>query len=225
MLGLVLLLPLFIVLWISAKLSNRRSGLVTEERVGKNGKSVKLLRFQIPCTDMDDLSTTAEVKPVKKRLNRLTRILCFFKIDSWPLFFNILKSDLSFVGPRPEKPEFVAQYTDEQRQVLAVRPGIWGPNGYLNDIEEDNFPRDDSSNWKEDYRKYVLPAKLRAELEYIQSHYPGKDLQVFLQALKMNLHRAVNDQLMGASKSYNFVLPLDLILLCLSYFLAYQPAL
>ncbi len=222
LLGLVLLLPLFAVLWISAKLSHSGSEFVREERVGKNGKLLKLLRFQISRLDPQDLSAPGDGQSVKKRLNRLTRILCFFKIDSWPLFFHIVKGDLSFVGPRPEKPEFVAHYTDEQRQVLAVRPGIWGPNGYLNDIEEDNFPRDDASNWKEDYRKYVLPAKLRADLEYVQSQYPGKDMRVFLQALKINLHRAVNDQLMGESKSYNFVLPLDLTLLCLSYFLAYQ---
>jgi len=222
LIGLLLLSPLFLVLWVSVKLSRKGSSLVSDERVGRNEKLIKLYRLNIAEVPQTEDLATSHIAALPKRLNRISRILCFFKIDSWPSLFNVLKGDLSLVGPRPEKGGFVENYTAEQKLVLSVRPGIWGPNGYLNDIDGENFPEKESSSWKEDYIKYVLPAKLKAELEYVQNRQIGKDLRVFLQAMKLNLRRAVYDQLMGDARSYNFILPLDLILLSLSYFLAYQ---
>ncbi len=222
LIGLVLLSPFFLMLWVSAKLSRKGSSLASDERIGKDLIPIRLYRFNIAENQQVETTTTTHIAALPKRLNRISRILCFFKIDSWPLLFNVLKGDLSLVGPRPEKREFVENYTNQQKLVLTVRPGIWGPNGYLNDIDDENFPEKETSGWKEDYVKYVLPAKLKAELEYVQNHQIGKDVRVFLQAMKLNLRRAIYDQLMGDARSYNFILPLDLILLSLSYFLAYQ---
>ena len=121
--GLILLSPLFVIVWLIIILTSRGGGFYKQIRVGKKGIDFSLYKFRSMRKDADKGSLIT----VGGRDPRITKIGYFirkFKIDELPQLFNVLKGDMSLVGPRPEVRKYVDLYTNEQKQVLSVRPGI-----------------------------------------------------------------------------------------------------
>jgi lipopolysaccharide/colanic/teichoic acid biosynthesis glycosyltransferase len=104
------------------------------------------------------------------------------KIDEFPQLWNVLKGDMSLVGPRPELPRYVSNYNQEQRQVLSVRPGITDLASIRYRHEEEILSH--SANPEEYYRNVILPHKLKLNLEYIQKMSFLFDTKLILQTLK-----------------------------------------
>ncbi|NIT59121.1 MAG: hypothetical protein GWN00_23730, partial [Aliifodinibius sp.] len=217
LLGLVLFLPFFPWVWLLVKLSFKASVFVKDDRVGRDGKPVRLYRFRVPNGGLPG-SKAEETRHRPSLAGRLFRAL---RLDGWPLLFNVLKGELSLVGPLPEKSEFVRDYSEEQKQVLCVRPGIWGPYQRF-DSNGKNGLDGESSTWEEYYRHHVLPEKLKVELKYVQNRFLGKDVKVLIALVVKKITRTIHDQLMREAKDRNFFLPLDLFLIFFSYFIAYQ---
>ena len=102
-------------------------------------------------------------------------------IDELPQLINVLKGDMSLVGPRPEDPRYVAGYTAEQRQLLRFRPGITSPASlYFRD--EQRLLQ--GANWERTYVEEVLPHKLAIELEYLPSRSMWTDLLIIMRTLR-----------------------------------------
>jgi lipopolysaccharide/colanic/teichoic acid biosynthesis glycosyltransferase len=115
------------------------------------------------------------------RDSRITRVgyyLRKFKIDELPQLFNVLKGDMSLVGPRPELRKFVDMYSPAQRAVLSVRPGItdYASIRYFN--ENEILGR--SLNPEQDYIELIMPEKLRLNLDYIGDNNLLKDIRIIL---------------------------------------------
>ncbi len=204
-----LFLPFFPIVCLAVKLSSKASLFIQEERVGKNKKLIRLYRFRV--------SKDGE----SSGFSRWGRWVGYLKLDGWPLLFNVLKGELSLIGPQPEKPEFVQHYTEEQIQVLSVRPGIWGPY-YPFGKNGQNGISAEQVNLDEYYQKHVLPEKLKAELQYVRNRFLGRDIKVVLGLIRKKITTAINDQLMREAKNRNFFLPLDLFLIFSAYFISYQ---
>ena len=109
------------------------------------------------------------------------RTLRKFKIDKMPQLINVLKGQMSIVGPRPEDPRYVAHYTPEQRRVLSVRPGMASP-AFIKYRHEEELLAAVGDDWERVYLTQVLPDKLRMDLEYIQQQSFVFDLAVLAQA-------------------------------------------
>ena len=123
--GLVVLSPLLIGLTVAIKTHDGGPVLYASRRVGKGGRAFLLYKFRTMIVDADKQGagiTTAR----DRRITKVGLWLRRFKLDELPQLWNVLKGEMSLVGPRPEDPRYVAHYTPEQRQVLAVRPGITG---------------------------------------------------------------------------------------------------
>lgn len=135
--GLVLSSPIILLAAIAIKLDSPGPIFYTQVRVGENGKLFKIIKLRTMVSDADqqvkDVIAENPLKgPVFKipndpRVTRVGRFLRRWSIDEFPQFWNILKGEMSIVGPRPEEIRIVALYTDEQRQRLAVKPGMTGP--------------------------------------------------------------------------------------------------
>jgi lipopolysaccharide/colanic/teichoic acid biosynthesis glycosyltransferase len=93
---------------------------------------------------------------------------------------NVLKGDMSFVGPRPEDPRYVKHYTSEQRKVLGVPPGITSPASLRFRNEESLLS---GADWERDYLEHILPRKLALELEYFPSRSLGGDIRIIIRTL------------------------------------------
>lgn len=149
------------------------------ERIGRGGKPFEMykLRTMRVNSDRQGPGVTGAGDP---RITSMGRILRRTKVDEIPQLWNVVRGDMSLVGPRPEAPEFVQRYTPEQRRVLSVRPGITGPAALAYLDEENMLAQGDAETV---YVASVMPAKLAIDLEYVQHRSFTGDLRVLAETV------------------------------------------
>jgi lipopolysaccharide/colanic/teichoic acid biosynthesis glycosyltransferase len=177
--GLVLLGPVFLVVAVLIKVDSPGPVFFRAERVGKGGQPFFLYKFR---TMMDGAHRSGPGLTVAsdQRITRLGGWLRRNKIDELPQLMNVLKGEMSLVGPRPEDPTYVALYTLQQRQVLANRPGITSPATLQYRHEADLLRGKD---WEHVYVEQIMPHKLRMELDYLEQRTFWTDMAVVFQTL------------------------------------------
>jgi lipopolysaccharide/colanic/teichoic acid biosynthesis glycosyltransferase len=173
-------LPLWLAVTMAIKLDSPGPVFHCAQRVGKNGKSFTLYKFRTMVADAPNQGPgiTRDNDP------RITAVGCFLrklKIDEMPQLINVLKGEMSIVGPRPEDPRYVACYTTEQRRVLSVRPGMASP-AFIKYRHEEALLAAAGDDLEQVYLTRILPAKLRMDLEYIEQQSFLFDLAILAQA-------------------------------------------
>ena len=178
--GIIILSPIFIIVSIAIKLDSKGSILFLQKRVGRYGKEFNIYKFRTMVTDAEKLGKQITVG----KDNRITRVGAFlrkFKIDELPQLFNVLKGDMSLVGPRPEVPKYVALYNEEQRKVLDVRPGITDMASLRYKDENDILGKVD--NPEEYYINVIMKDKLNLNLEYIEKSNVFFDIYLIIKTI------------------------------------------
>lgn len=177
--GLTVLSPLLLLLAILVKATSQGPVLYRATRVGRDGVLFTLLKFRSMVQNADKLgpgvtgADDARITPIGRFLRRT-------KLDELPQLINVLRGEMSIVGPRPEDPRYVALYTPEQREVLKVRPGITSPASVEYRSEAELLSGQD---WETKYVNEVMPAKLAIDLQYVQNTGIGYDLRVILRTV------------------------------------------
>ncbi|RMD91946.1 MAG: hypothetical protein D6813_06790, partial [Calditrichaeota bacterium] len=171
LIGLLILLPFFPIIWLILKIRSKGSVVIKEERVGRKEKIIHLYRFSA-----GDSTISQNGKEGSQSLTLFNKFFNVLKVERWPLLLNILKGELSFVGPFPEKYEYVREYSKEQKEILTVRPGIFGPYHLIDIYSKNGLSQ--SSITEEEYRRIVLPEKIKVELQYVRNKFLGKDLKI-----------------------------------------------
>lgn len=167
-------------------LESRGGAIFKQTRVGKNGKHFTLYKFRSMYTTQHNRSLLTVANDA--RITRIGRFIRKTKIDELPQLFNILKGDMSFVGPRPEVPKYVALYNEEQRRVLSVRPGLtdFATLRYINESDE----LAQTSDPEQYYIQNVLPKKIALSLQYIDQQNFLTDISIifktFFRILRIN---------------------------------------
>ena len=182
-LGLACLSPLFLGIAVLIRVSSPGPVFHRAARVGKDGKIFRLYKFRSMVVNAAKVGPgiTCAGDP---RVTPLGRWLRRLKLDELPQLINVLCGEMSFVGPRPEDPRYVAQYTAEQQQVLRVRPGITSAASAHYPHEEQLLTGVD---WESTYRRIILPAKLQIELDYLRRRTLWSDFLVIGQTLQVLL--------------------------------------
>jgi len=177
-LGLLVLSPVLLVCALLVGLTSPGGILFRQERVGKDGVPFTIYKFRSMRKDNAGLkiSTSGD-----SRITPVGRVLRKTKLDELPQLWNVLKGDMSFVGPRPEVREYTDLYTPEQRQVLLVRPGITGLASIRYRNENDLLSA--SADPNRTYIEEVMPAKLALDLEYIPRACVSYDIKLILETL------------------------------------------
>jgi lipopolysaccharide/colanic/teichoic acid biosynthesis glycosyltransferase len=146
-------------------------------RVGMGKRPFTMLKFRTMVIDADAKgpSSTSADDP---RITRVGAFLRRFKVDEWPQFINVLKGDMSLVGPRPQVAWAVEGYSPEEQRVLTVRPGItdWASIKFSNEGEI----LKGSTDPDRDYMKLIHPEKMRLSLQYVDRMSFGTDLGILL---------------------------------------------
>lgn len=164
--GLILLSPLFVIIWLIIVLTSKGGGFYKQIRVGKNGCDFRLYKFRSMRKDADKgpLITVGGKDP---RITPIGYFIRRFKIDELPQLFNVLKGDMSLVGPRPEVRKYVDLYTEEQKKVLSVRPGI---TDYASiEYVDENVLLGNADNPDDVYINQIMPDKVRLNMKYIDN--------------------------------------------------------
>ncbi len=174
--AIALLVPLalfFIVIAFLIMLDDGRPVFFRQKRVGRNGRPFEILKFRTMRTASQGCAITAAGD---SRVTKAGAWMRKLKVDELPQLFNVLKGDMSFIGPRPEVPEFVELDDAVWQAVLAVRPGITDLASLLYRNEEEILsPAPDPAAF---YRAAVLPAKLRLNLLYLETRSWRRDLRL-----------------------------------------------
>ncbi len=175
LLGLALSFPVMLLAAIAIKLDSPGPVIFAQERAGENNRPFRLFKLRTMVLGASErvghvLSQNTLRGPVFKipddpRITRVGRFLRRWSLDEIPQFWNVLKGEMSLVGPRPEETWVVAQYNDEQRQRLAVKPGLTGPMQISGRGELD------------------MNERLELELEYIRDYSLGKDVLILLRTI------------------------------------------
>ena len=160
---LAVLSPLLVMIALLVTLDSSGPVLHKGERVGQHGRRFRILKFRsmVQAADQVGPGITSGLDP---RVTCVGRILRKTKLDELPQLFNVLRGEMSIVGPRPEDPRYVSLYSAAQRRVLSVRPGITSiaslafidEEALLTQVEQD-----------EAYTRVIMPRKLELDLEYI----------------------------------------------------------
>jgi len=182
--GLILLAPLFAVLFILIKLDSPGPGFYRARRVGKDGHEFQMYKFRTMVADADKIGPAVTYKD-DPRITRLGAKLRQKRLDELPQLINVLKGEMSLVGPRPESPEYVDRYTLEQREILRVKPGMTGPMQIVFLDEQEYLS--DPATLDVEYVTGILPAKLAVEMEYVHQHSLASDLKILMQTAKVLL--------------------------------------
>ena len=178
---LIILSPLFIIIAIIITCESRGGVIYSQTRVGRYNKDFKLLKFRTMYTGSDQkgLITVGEHDA---RITPFGYFLRKSKMDEFPQLLNIIKGDMSIVGPRPEVRHYVDMYTEEQLKVLSVRPGLtdFASLVYI----DENKLLENQEDPEEFYIKEMMPRKLELNLKYIEQQSVKTDAILVFKTLK-----------------------------------------
>ncbi len=179
--GLIVLSPLFVIIYILICVESRGGGFYSQERIGRDGKPFRLYKFRSMHTgaDRQGLITVGGRDP---RITRTGYFIRKYKLDELPQLWNVLTGDMSLVGPRPEVARYVAMYTDEQRKVLSVRPGITDHASI--EYADENTLLGQSDDPDRTYMEQVIPDKIRYNMIYINNHTVGEYFRIIFLTLR-----------------------------------------
>lgn len=180
LIGLVFCWPLFLIAAVAIKLDSTGPVIFKQERIGRGFRPFFIYKFRTMVNDapLKGGALTASGDP---RVTRVGRMLRQTKLDELPQLINVLKGDMSLVGPRPEVRKYVEVFRERYKVILTVRPGI-------TDLASLKY-RDESAilaaaeNPEAEYLKRILPDKLRLAEDYVRQASIGLDLRLIVQTL------------------------------------------
>lgn len=172
---LLIFLPIGSVIAIGILISSKGGVFYRQERIGQNGVPFKIFKFRTMKVNADK-SGTLTVGMRDPRITQIGYFLRKFKLDEFPQFINVLLGEMSIVGPRPEVKEYVDLYTDSQREILNVKPGITD----IASLEyfKENELLGQSNDPRKTYIEEVMPAKIELNKTYLKTPTIGKDIQI-----------------------------------------------
>lgn len=174
--GIVAFAPLMMVIGTSILVTQGHPVIYRGKRTGRYGKSFAILKFRSMIVDAETKGGTTTAKD-DSRVTKLGNFLRRLKLDELPQFFNVLKGEMSIVGPRPEVAEYTDSYTPEEAKILSVRPGITDLASLeFNDLQGVVGSHDPDRN----FRQNVLPRKNLLRLKYVEERSMSVDLLILL---------------------------------------------
>ena len=179
--GLILLAPLFLVIMIWIKLSSTGPVFFRQDRVGRCGVCFQIYKFRTMVVDAEKMGSQITVG-ADKRITKCGSFLRKYKLDELPQLINVLKGEMSLVGPRPEVPRYVAEYPETIRQiVLSVPPGITD----LASIEfvDESTLLGNAGDPEKTYIEEIMPIKLGYYLKYVQERNLLLDFKLIIRTV------------------------------------------
>lgn len=173
LIGLLLLSPFFLLAGILAKSQSKGPMFYRAKRVGKGETIFEMYKFRTMVVNADSIGGSLTTYR-DTRVTPIGRFLRWTKLDELPNLINVIKGEMSLIGPRPEAPVYVKHYTETQRQVLHVKPGMTGPSQLANRDEEEKLKgQPDAEHY---YITELMPKKLDLDLHYVATQSISSDI-------------------------------------------------
>jgi len=188
---LIIFSPLFFILCILIKKDSEGPVFYRQIRIGKDGKPFRIFKFRTMVNA--DKSGVTSTKSDDVRITKMGRFIRKYNLDELAQFINVLSGEMSIVGPRPEILYYINMFTEEEKIILSVKPGItdwaciWNPDEAKLLAGSDDPDRD--------YSEKIRPEKIRLQLKYVREHSFWIDFKIMLMTLKVHLFVPIIDTL------------------------------
>ena len=173
--GLILLSPVFLIMSIVITVDSPGGVFFRGPRVGKNGKVFRIFKFRSMVKDCEGKGK-GNVGDNDNRITKTGHFLRKTKLDEIPQLINVFLGNMSFVGPRPELQVYVDMYTDEEKKILDLKPGITDYASMVNIAQFETFTK--AVDPDEAYLKYIRPLKIKLQLYYREHHSFFGDIRI-----------------------------------------------
>ncbi len=192
LIGLIMLAPVLLACAALIKLTSKGLVFYRGVRVGLMGKPFRTFKFRTMTADAEKQGASS-THETDARITGIGAFLRKFKLDELPQLINVLIGDMSFVGPRPEVQKFVDMYTQEERIILTVRPGItdWSSIKFHN--EGEIIAASDITDADEAYAKLIRPEKLRLQMKYVLERTFWIDIKIIFETLLTVIRTRITD--------------------------------
>jgi lipopolysaccharide/colanic/teichoic acid biosynthesis glycosyltransferase len=179
--GLAAILPLLAILAVCIKLSSKGPVFYRGLRAGLLGQPFRIFKLRTMINNADQMGG-AETAADDRRITGVGRFLRKYKLDEFPQLINVIRGEMSLVGPRPEVLDEVARYTDHEREVLRVRPGItdWASIKFRHEGEILRGARDPHRV----YHEKIRPEKIRLQIQYVQRNSLFTDIIIIFRTFR-----------------------------------------
>lgn len=216
--GTLCVAPFLALVAILIKLDSPGPVFFRQRRVGQNGKPFHIFKFRTMVDGAYKMGSRLTTKR-DPRITRLGAILRWSKIDELPQLFNVLRGEMSFIGPRPEDPHFVEFYSAEQRHALLVRPGIVGPSQIEGRDEADEYP-EGLKDTERYYVEHILPPKLARDIDYVRNVTFWGDMRLLVHGVWITVRGAFRLKYLWRRRRRIALMAHDVVLVLLAYALA-----
>lgn len=180
--GLILLSPIFLIISLLIALSSKGGVFYKQTRVGKDNIDFKVYKFRSMIVNADKKGLLSIGKDGRDpRITKIGYILRKYKLDELPQLINVLKGDMSLVGPRPEVRKYVDLYDNKQKEILKVRPGITDIASITFRNENDLLSQ--NPNPEDYYIQEIMPKKISLSLEYVKTRTLIKDIKLIFKTI------------------------------------------
>jgi len=192
LIALIIFGPLFLILSILIKKDSKGPVFYRQIRIGKDGKSFKIFKFRTMVNNADKSGVTS-TKDDDVRITKMGKFIRKYNLDELAQFINVLKGEMSIVGPRPEIPYYVNMFTEEEKIILLIKPGITDWACIWNPDESKLLAGSDDPD--RDYLEKIRPEKIRLQLKYVKEHSFWIDFKIMLMTLKVHLFEPIIETL------------------------------
>ncbi len=199
--GLLILSPFFLIFTILIKLESKGPVFYRGIRIGKHGRPFRIykLRSMVQNAEKIGADSTSSDDP---RLTKTGKFIRKFKFDELSQLINVFIGDMSFVGPRPEVPKFIEKYTEKERKILTLHPGItdWSSIKFHNEpgiIASSGIKDADDA-----YEKLIRPDKIKLQLKYLKEHNMWLDLKIIFSTILTIIITRLGGKPVGVPKDF-----------------------
>lgn len=180
-LGLLILSPVLFIASLVIKLTYFGPVFFCQERVGRDGKKFKLVKFRTMVNNAENKGTGPVTIAEDPRITPIGKFLRKWKLDEIPTLWNVLKGNMSFVGPRPDVPGYADKLKGESRRILEMRPGITGPATLKYSNEEKLLAEADNPRKYND--EVIFPDKVKINIKYMDNWSLWKDIKIIFKTI------------------------------------------
>ncbi len=185
-LGLIILSPFFLIIAVWIKLDSKGPVFYRGLRAGLHGKPFRIFKFRSMVVDAEHIGSSSTSKN-DSRVTRVGEFIRKYKFDEFSQLINVFLGDMSLVGPRPEVQKFVDQYTEEEKIILTVRPGITDFASIKFHNEGEIIAASGIDDADEAYSRLIRPEKLRLQIKYVKEQNFMVDFKLIIQTIKKTI--------------------------------------
>ena len=180
-LGLIILSPVLIILSLLIIITSPGTALYSQKRVGRQGRLFTLYKFRTMVRNADTMTGGSITVENDGRITAIGKLLRRWKLDELPTLWNVLKGDMSFVGPRPDVPGYADKLDGDSHRVLGMRPGITGPATLKYSNEEKLLAGVDNPKKYND--EVIFPDKVQINLKYMDNWSLWIDIKIIFKTI------------------------------------------